>query len=60
MKSEKLKEDPDVFEMRVENVRHSFSLLAGRCYSRVAGKCEKRDPPDPCAIGNCPLLVEGK
>ncbi len=61
MKSDraKPKENADDFEMRVEFVRHAFSILAGRCYSRVSGKCAKTEPAEPCAIGNCPLLSEG-
>lgn len=63
MKSEraKPKENADDFEMRVEYVRHAFSILAGRCYSRVSGKCEHHDKNVfvlDCTIRNCPLLRE--
>lgn len=60
MKSDRanLKENADDFEMRVEFVRHAFSIMAGRCYHRVGGKCAKLDPAAPCAIGSCPLLRE--
>lgn len=62
MKSDRanLKENADDFEMRVEFVRHAFSILAGRCYSRVSGKCEhdKNEFVLDCTIRNCPLLRE--
>lgn len=53
------KVDPDDFEMRVEYVHHAFSMLSGKCFWRVSGKCEKDEiiaAMVDCSIKNCPLL----